>query len=142
MINQQQLSALNSYFASQPVEAAYLFGSQASGKANRLSDVDVAVLFQDKLKQKQRNKLRMTMIGDIGHILARNDTEVVDLKELPLSFNYQAIASKKMLYLRPGGRAGTYEARIIKHYLDIKPALQMIAKRQLEITSQKGLADD
>lgn len=126
MINQQQLSALNSYFASQPVEAAYLFGSQASGKANRLSD----------------NELRMTMIGDIGHILARNDTEVVDLKELPLSFNYQAIASKKMLYLRPGGRAGTYEARIIKHYLDIKPALQMIAKRQLEITSQKGLADD
>lgn len=141
MISQAKLNQLNRYFSFQPVEAAYLFGSEASGKANHLSDVDVAVLFTEKLNQKQRNDLRLAMIGDVGHILQRNDAEVVDLKELPLSFNYQAIAPKKMLYLRPGGQTAAYEARVIKLYLDIQPKLRLIARRQLEIIAKKGLND-
>jgi predicted nucleotidyltransferase len=33
------------------VTVAYLFGSTARGEANSLSDIDIAVLFEDKLLQ-------------------------------------------------------------------------------------------
>ena len=42
---QIDLEAIQSYFAGQPeVVVAYLFGSVARGRANHLSDVDIAVL--------------------------------------------------------------------------------------------------
>ncbi len=48
------LKAVKDYFANlddiENIQAAYLFGSHASGKANRLSDLDLAILLREEKK--------------------------------------------------------------------------------------------
>ncbi len=44
-MKEQEIAHLTAFFATQPdVVAAYLFGSQAQGRATPRSDVDIAVL--------------------------------------------------------------------------------------------------
>ncbi len=42
-LNNKQLEIVKSYFETQPVLKAYLFGSFVRGEANKLSDIDILV---------------------------------------------------------------------------------------------------
>lgn len=44
------------------VKLAYLFGSYAKGKEGPLSDVDIAVLLDERLTESKRFKLRLKLI--------------------------------------------------------------------------------
>lgn len=44
------LDSIKSYFATQPIERAWLFGSFARGEAREDSDVDILVNFTDQTK--------------------------------------------------------------------------------------------
>ncbi len=54
------LKAVKDYFANlddiENIQAAYLFGSHASGKANRLSDLDLAIFAKGKKKNQSEIK--------------------------------------------------------------------------------------
>ncbi|NLR79096.1 nucleotidyltransferase family protein [Chitinophaga eiseniae] len=42
-ISQQEIQIIQHYFADKPVKKAFIFGSQARGDANELSDIDILV---------------------------------------------------------------------------------------------------
>ena len=44
-MNRTILNKLSQYFASQPIEKAWIFGSYARSEANRRSDIDILVNF-------------------------------------------------------------------------------------------------
>ncbi len=140
MITNADKQALTHYFAAQPVDAVYLFGSQATGKANKLSDVDIAVLFQDSLDSSGRFDKKIRMIGDVGSILKRNDVEVLDLVQASPMFRYEAIAPKNVLYARNRARMVSFETDAIRKYFDLRPLFVRLAKRKLALLAQKGFA--
>lgn len=79
-MDQNTKAKLITYFAAQPVDVVYLFGSQATGKNNKMSDIDVAVLFAGGLTDSERFDLRLEYMSQVGHFTGFNDkAEVIDL---------------------------------------------------------------
>ena len=50
IMNEQMINTLRDYFATQPIEKAWLFGSYSRGEQTEESDVDILVTFDDKAK--------------------------------------------------------------------------------------------
>lgn len=70
------IKKLQDYFAKkQEVEFAYLFGSVARDEANKLSDIDIAVMCKGKCSI-------LRMMSEIAHLLRVEDVDVVDLNRL------------------------------------------------------------
>lgn len=118
MLTQAQKQKIKKYFAGQPVDLVYLFGSRAIGKANKLSDYDFAVLFKLGLSASKRFDLRLRFMGEVGKILKRDDVEVVDLEAAPLALRYSAIAPKQEIYVANNSRRVIFEAETTSRYFD------------------------
>lgn len=118
MITKQQEQKIKDYFASQPVELVYLFGSQATGKTTPLSDYDFAVLFQKNLGKNKRFDLRLKYMGDLGIILKSDEVEVLDLNDASLYFRYAAIAPRHDLYVVDEKERALFEAETTSLYFD------------------------
>jgi len=140
MITQGQLNQLKEYFSQRPVDVVYLFGSQATEKANKLSDVDVGVLFSEGLDEGKRFDLRVRMAGDLPGIFKVEQVDVVDLDKAPLKFKYQIIAPKKVILSKNRQRMIEMEHHFVHSYLDFQPYLYNIAKRQLGLMAERGFA--
>ena len=84
MIDKKKLNQLKQYFAGQPVDAVYLFGSQASQKATKLSDADFGVLFKEGLSKSDRFEHKLDMTSRLAGILKLERVDVVDLQEAPM----------------------------------------------------------
>lgn len=120
------------------MDAVYLFGSQATGQANTLSDVDIAVLFREGLDSAARFNKKVEMIGNVGSILKRNDVEILDLAKAPPIFRYEAIAPKALLSIQNSARMVAFETDAIQKYFDLRPLLVRAAKRKLAHLAQNG----
>lgn len=70
-----------------------LFGSEASGKTNKLSDIDIAYLPQKKLNLKQEDALFL----EVSKLFRRNDIDMVDLTKAHITLKYSIINSGKLL---------------------------------------------
>jgi hypothetical protein len=80
-MNALPIDALRSYFASQPIEKAWLFGSMARGEATDDSDVDIIVRF-DKSSRVSLLK-HVAIIDDLTQLLKRDVDVVSDGTLLP-----------------------------------------------------------
>ena len=139
MLTQIQNNTIQSIFKNEPVDAVYLFGSQAEGTATKDSDYDIAVVFQKKLTSSERFEARMRYISALDAIFGDRKSEVVDFEALPTKYKYHVIAPRKMIYNNNRDRIVDLEVSTTRHYLDMKPYLSYITQRQLELTAQKGI---
>ena len=65
------------------IQAAYLFGSAASGRARPDSDLDVAVLLNRPILAIRSLDYRLKLMTDLGAVLRRTDVDVVILNDAP-----------------------------------------------------------
>ena len=113
--------AIKNYFATQKeILCVYLFGSTATGKDNKFSDVDVAVLFDSALPPKQYTQKKLTFMDNLSRILNR-DVDIVVLNEASSFLKFQVIKQRVRIYERPNRREHTFEARTIMEYFDFLP---------------------
>lgn len=118
---QPLLPELQRLFREHQVTLAYLFGSQASGKAGRLSDVDIAVLFADGLSRRERFDLRCRLIAELMGVFRRNDVEVVDLAEASPLLRNQARRYGQLLYCQDDRLRVRFQTEALRDYLDTRP---------------------
>ncbi len=82
---------IKNYFdAQKEVLCAYLFGSTVTGKDNKFSDVDVAVLFDPNLAQDRYTEERLAIMDNLSRILNK-DIDVVVLNEASSFLKFQII---------------------------------------------------
>jgi predicted nucleotidyltransferase len=62
-----------------PIQLAVLFGSQARGTAATVSDVDIAVAFEDALSAAERLEARIKLTTALAKALGTDDIDVADL---------------------------------------------------------------
>lgn len=119
-------AVLRSYFETRPeVQLAYLFGSQATGKANRLSDVDVAVLTEPSRVKKNLPYGYKAEIGtDLMSLLKTNRVDIVLLNEAPPFLRHQVLKTGKCLWARDPSMRIQFETEALARFLDVKPLLQ------------------
>lgn len=112
---------LQDYFSRQKqVLCVYLFGSQIKGKENIYSDIDIAVLFQANLTQKERTEKRLGFMDELSSILNK-DVDVVILNEASSFLKFQVIKEGKRIYERPDRSEHSFEAKTIVEYFDFLP---------------------
>lgn len=100
------------------IRLAYLYGSYATGKSGRLSDVDIGVLLDESLGKMERFKLQLNLIGSVGELLGRDGIDLVIMNDTPVSLNYEIIKMKSPLYVRDRDEKVDFEQRVLSRYLD------------------------
>lgn len=115
------MQALIEVFRRYPqVRAVYVFGSQASGKAGRGSDLDLAIVLADPfLKEKKLDIL--AELARMGYC----DVDLVFLDEDDLVLAYEAVRQNRLIYAGPGFDRGATYSRIVRKYLDFEPYLRV-----------------
>ncbi|MEK7396769.1 MAG: HepT-like ribonuclease domain-containing protein [Candidatus Poribacteria bacterium] len=78
------------------IVSVYLFGSQVKGNADKFSDYDFAVLFEE------RPKVKWDTLGDLlcraFSVVGQDKADVVDLIDQPLWFQQEIVESGKIIY--------------------------------------------
>src|SRR5438552_3934793 len=80
--------------------AAYVFGSVASGRTRKDSDVDVAVLLRDGISPSRSFQFRLKLMADLGAKLHRSDVDVVILNEAPPLLAHRVLSKGKLTFDR------------------------------------------
>jgi uncharacterized protein len=121
----ETLPKLEALFAAQTdVQVAYLFGSQAKGKAHAHSDLDVAVLLEGQPDGAMCTQRRLDVIGDLMSLLHTNDVDVVVLNQADLVLRHQVVAYGKLAYAREHSIAVEFRVRTLNLYMDFAPFLK------------------
>jgi predicted nucleotidyltransferase len=116
---------LEALFAARPdVQLAYVFGSQAKGKAHPRSDLDVAVLLAGDPDGATCTQRRMDIIGDLMTLFHTNDVDVVVLNQADLSLRHQVVRYGRLAYESNHATAIEFQVRTLNLYMDFAPLLK------------------
>ena len=101
------------------LQLIYLFGSKATGRDTKVSDIDIAVLLNDREAYNLKN-LILDLIFDFSRVFCSDKIDLVILNKASLAVQYNVISDGEILYaLNPETRYN-YEVNLISLYLDFK----------------------
>jgi len=106
------------------VLAAYLYGSQAEGRAGALSDIDVGVLIRGGLAEERLWRLEDALAADLRRVLGTDQVDLVVLNLAPLSVRYEVITRGKVLYSADDGARADFESYTLRRYWDFEKYLE------------------
>jgi hypothetical protein len=121
-------------FARYPfIEAVYLFGSHAAGRARPDSDVDLAVVGPRAAFAAQK----LEILADLTSA-GMNRIDLVCLDEADHLLCFEAVHANCLLYARPDFDHAGYFTRILREYFDFEPYLriQRAAYKQRVLSGQ------
>jgi hypothetical protein len=114
------LEQLTNWARSEPdILALYLYGSHAEGRANALSDVDVAILAREDLSRERLWELEKGCFAQWPESL---DLRVLNLAPLP--FRYEVTARGRRLWAADVGQVADWESLTWRLYWDLRPRLE------------------
>ncbi len=103
------------------VQAAYIFGSVATGMARPDSDVDIAVLVSGKVAQRDPFRYRLQLISDLMGALKRDDVDVILLNQAPPLLAHRVLSKGKLILERSASARVAFQVRTVSRYLDTQP---------------------
>jgi len=139
---EEHTEQLRQVFATHGVVLAYLFGSQAEGKAGPISDVDIAVLLGPQVDRERWFQVQLDLIGELTSLFHRNDVDVVILNEATPVLAYEVVRSGQVLYEAEPGTRVDYEVTALRRYADTEPLRRLQDRRLLERVEEYRRAPD
>lgn len=108
-----------------PVLFAYLFGSQAKGKADKLSDIDIAVFFGKNTSESEKNKFLYDFEEKTREILPFvKKTDIVilnDTEHLTPLLEKEIVYNGILIYCKDKNARAHFESLAIAEWLDWEP---------------------
>ena len=112
---------LRKVFNKYPVIFAYIFGSFAKGQINLLSDIDIAVYFDEKINVEERLKFRYDIQDEIKIKLKnKKEIDIVSLNDAKPLLEREVVYNGKIIYSKSEAKRTHYEANAIGRWLDWK----------------------
>jgi hypothetical protein len=127
VIDRSRRLALARAFDRPGVVAASLFGSQASGTAGALSDVDLAVWLEPRRSRHQRARLARDLRATVAETLATDEVDLAVLNDASPLLRHRAIRDGVRLVERDRDARVRLEARALLDYLDTVPLRATLA---------------
>lgn len=102
------------------IEAAYLFGSHAAGRARPDSDVDLAVVGP-------RAELQACKLEILAELVAEgvDRVDLVALEGADPVVRFEAVHPNCLVFARCGFDHGQYFSRTLREYFDVEPYLRI-----------------
>lgn len=130
---------LSGYFVGRAeVIAAYLFGSQAKGKAAADSDVDVAILLNPDFDLHEHFMYRIERMVELEQ-LCRRPVDVAILNQAPLVLLNQVLRYGRLVYERDHRQRVAFEVRSRQAYYDFQPLLALLHRALARQIKEVGL---
>ena len=127
---------LNKIFKRNKVILAYLFGSAAREKTGPLSDVDIAVLFSERIKKDDYFDKRLKLASEIDRALGVYKTEVICLNESPPLLKHEAVFRGILIFAKDFDSKREFELRVLQEFEDFKYHLETaneIMRKQIKM---------
>lgn len=103
------------------IQAAFLFGSQASGRARADSDIDVALLIdRDSTGVDTRRQLRRVIAALAAHVAA-DRLDVVILNDAPPALAFQVLKGGKLAFERDRTALHRFRVSTYARHSDFEP---------------------
>ncbi len=133
------LERLRADFAGRPeVIAAYLFGSQAKGKATAESDVDIALLVRADFDLQAHFMYRIEQMVALEQLCQR-PVDVVLLNQADLVLRDQVLKYGRLLYESDHRQRVAFEVRSRQAYYDFQPMLTLFQRALVRQIKEVGL---
>lgn len=117
-----------------PIKFAYLFGSFATGTFNNMSDVDIAVMFEEDIPALDEAILRGLLMEE-GKALFKRDVDIVNLENANIFLKYSII--KDGIILKDHEERSLFEASVLREYLDFSYYSEIYNQKILESIKNK-----
>lgn len=119
------------------VVSAYLFGSEAEGRAHRESDVDVGVLLQYDHHRTARDRfeIRLQLYADLGVALGRS-VDVVVLNDAPPHLARRVVLSGQRVFCADDERDHAFVRDTQLRAADLEPFLRRTRRTKLDAIRQ------
>lgn len=116
----------------------YLHGSAATGRMDKESDIDIALLPQQSLSSEERWKLRLRCINSLMEKFPdeADKFDVIILQDVPLLLRYNVIRRGRPLFARTKTDRLDFEIATEREYEDEEPYL----RREADITLRQILS--
>ena len=148
-LSDEQLAQLKTIFVKHGVVLAYLFGSQAEGRARPASDVDIAVLLPHNMMPLKTFDKQFKLIAELEDALGVREVDVVILNAAPPLLAFEVVKHGKVLYEDPMTRpAVDFAVYALSRYADTIPFRQLqhrylfenIERHKAERAQKQGVA--
>lgn len=130
--NQKKLEKV---FKKEGVVLAYLFGSAVREKMGPLSDIDIGVLFSDRVANDEYLDKKLKLASKIDKALRVYKTEVICLNEAPPLLKHRAVFYGRPIFVSDPKLKREFELRVLQEYEDFKYHLEIahqIMKKQIK----------
>lgn len=122
LINNQE--KLNRIFKKNSVLLAYIFGSTARGQDTFLSDIDIAVLFSNKVKKRSYSEKILKLADEISEIIKGKEIDIVCLNEASPFLKHRAVFYGKPIFVSNPKLKREFELCVLQEYEDFKYYLE------------------
>lgn len=110
------------------IAAVYRFGSTTRGRESPLSDLDIAILVDDKRAPSGLKLLRTELLlaYEIQKQLNISEVDLITLNLQRLSLQYTVLRTGKLIYEADPKYRIRFVQKVVQAYLDFKPTLELI----------------
>ena len=129
----ERLGAVFARRAEAGIVSAYLFGSEAEGRAHRESDVDVGVLLAaDRFPtEKERFEVRLRLAGDCSEALRGREVDLNVLNDVPPLLARHIVLRGKRIFCADPIADQRFVRKTILLAADLEPWLRHFRERKL-----------
>ena len=110
-----------------------LFGSVATGKVNKKSDIDLAFLFDKPIDM-------LALTNRVIRLLRTDNIDVIDLRRASPLLKYSAVRHGKPLYEREPGMFNEFYSLAFRMYVDTKKLRDAQAVSIKQFLKSRGLS--
>ena len=103
------------------VLAGYIFGSVAAGRTRADSDIDIAVLVDEKAIRNNPLKYRLKLMAELAAALERSDVDVVLMNQAPPALAYNITTKGSLIFERSRPARVAFQIRALNVFLDTEP---------------------
>lgn len=110
------------------ITAVYQFGSTTRGRKSPLSDLDIAILVDDKRAPSGLKLLRTELLlaYEIQKQLNISEVDLITLNLQRLPLQYAVLRTGKLIYEADPKYRIRFVQKVVQAYLDFKPTLELI----------------
>ena len=118
----------------QGVQAVYVFGSRAEGRAHRESDLDVGVLLDRATypTRVSRTDLRIGLASDLPAAVGTDSVDVVSLIDAPPELGRRVVIDGRLVFCRDGEAEHAFRRDVQLRAADLAPWLERMRRIKLE----------
>ena len=119
------------------IVSAYLFGSEAEGRAHRESDVDIGVVLRhdEHPTARDRFEARLRLHADLGAALGR-EVDVIVLNDAPPLLARRVVLSGRRVFCGDADRDHSFVRDVQLRAADIEPFLRRARRAKLKALHQ------